>query len=157
MITEHGPQVLEYNVRLGDPETQAILPRMNSNLYPYLKACTDGTLDDLEPISWDSRPAACVVMASQGYPGHFETGKPISGLSAISRMPDVQVFHAGTRRADDKVVTNGGRVLGVVAVGPDLRYASKTAYAAVNKICWEGEFHRSDIGNRAVKRPRLVG
>jgi phosphoribosylamine--glycine ligase len=157
MITEHGPQVLEYNVRLGDPETQAILPRMNASLYPYLKACTDGTLDDLEPISWDSRAAACVVMASQGYPGHFETGKPISGLGAVSRMPDVQVFHAGTRRVDDKVVTNGGRVLGVVAVGPDLPYASKTAYAAVNKICWEGEYHRSDIGNRAVKRPRLTG
>ena len=151
MMTPGGPKVLEYNARFGDPETQAILVRMKSDLVPILMAVTDGTLDKME-IEWDPRPAVCVVMASPGYPGPYEKGKEITGLDAVKDMRDVIVFHAGTTYKDGKVVTNGGRVLGVTALGDDIGWARLHAYEAVRKIKFQGVQFRTDIGAKALKR-----
>jgi phosphoribosylamine--glycine ligase len=150
MITPAGPRVLEFNVRFGDPETQAILPRLRSDLLEVLLAVCEGTLDQVH-LEWDNRPAVCVVMASAGYPGPYQKGKVIEGLEQASAVEDVVVFHAGTTLADGKVVTNGGRVLGITGTGADISSARQRAYEAVSMIHFEGAYHRRDIACKALK------
>ncbi len=152
MITGGEPKALAFNARFGDPEAQPLLIRMHSDLLPVLEAVIDGRLHDVE-IEWSQEPAVCVVMASGGYPGVYKKGKVISGLRAASRLKDVVVFHAGTALAGEKVVTNGGRVLGVTAVGKDISEAIARAYRAVEKIRWDGVHYRTDIGKKALSRP----
>ncbi len=154
MLTNQGPRVLEYNARFGDPETQVILARLKSDLLELLLAVADERLSEFEDgaIQWDPRPAVCVVMCSGGYPGTFETGKPITGIEDADALPGVKVFHAGTRREGDRVVTDGGRVLGVTALGDDLAKAKANAYAAVKKITFIGAHYRTDIADKALKR-----
>jgi phosphoribosylamine--glycine ligase len=151
MIVDGKPHVLEFNVRLGDPEAQSLLPRCGSDLFPYLKACVDGDLSKMASMDWTLRHSVCVVMASGGYPNKFDTGKKISGLTDIPETQDVHVFHAGTKKEDDNIVTNGGRVLGVTALGSTVRDARDVAYASVSKISWDGEYHRKDIASSASK------
>ena len=151
MITSSGVGVLEFNCRFGDPETQAILPRIKSDLVPALEACVDGTLKD-EMIGWRSEPCVCVVMASGGYPGCYEKGKVIKGLKKAAALKDVIVFHAGTKLVDGRVLTSGGRVLGVTALGKDLKAAVKQAYLAVSKIEFDGAQYRTDIAAKALGR-----
>ena len=151
MVTDVGPKVLEYNARFGDPETQPLLMRMTSDLLAVLLATAEGKLDTAT-IEWDPRPAVCVVMASAGYPGPYEKGCVIEGLDQVADMPDVQVFHAGTAIKDGQCVTNGGRVLGVTALGEDIKAAQTRAYEAVAKIRFEGAQYRSDIGAKAIGR-----
>jgi phosphoribosylamine--glycine ligase len=148
MITAEGSRVLEFNCRFGDPETQAILPRLKSDLVPLLEAAIDGHLDRAT-IEWEKRPAVTVVMASGGYPGKYETGKKISGLESAA-SEDVQIFHAGTRRENGEVVTSGGRVLAVTALGETVAAARTRAYAAVSKIDFENCHYRRDIALSAV-------
>lgn len=150
MITGSGPQVLEFNVRWGDPETQPLLMRMKSDVVPVLLATADGTLDQVQ-VEWDERAALCVVMASGGYPGSYEKGKPIEGLDKAAKLKDVMVFHAGTTMSGGRIVTNGGRVLGVTALGETIAEAQRRAYEAAELIHWEGVQYRRDIGYRAVK------
>jgi phosphoribosylamine--glycine ligase len=145
MIKGTTARVLEFNCRFGDPETQAILPRMKSDLLPLLSAVADGDLGECE-IEWDERPSVTVVMASAGYPDKYETGKWISGLDKAARLSDVQIFHAGTRRVTNEVVTAGGRVLAVTALGTSLEAARTRAYDAVSRIDFEGCHYRRDIG-----------
>ena len=144
MMTAEGTRVLEFNCRFGDPETQAILPRLKTDLLELIDATIDGTLDELT-IEWDERPAVTVVLASGGYPGSYEQGKPISGLADCARLEDVHVFHAGTRRENGSVVTAGGRVLAVTALGDTVTHARERAYAAVSRISFEGCHYRRDI------------
>ncbi len=151
MITEQGPKVLEYNVRFGDPEAQPLLMRLECDLVDLLEAVVEGRLEDTE-IRWDPRPAVCVVMASGGYPGKYEKGKPILGLDEAAKLEDVQVFHAGTAARGDEIVTAGGRVLGVTALGQDVKGAIDRAYEAVDRISWEGVQFRRDIGAKALAR-----
>jgi phosphoribosylamine---glycine ligase len=151
MIKAGEPKALEFNARFGDPEAQPLLMRMDSDLLPILEAVVDRRLHEVE-IGWRSEPAVCVVMASAGYPGSYEKGKVISGLGAASRLRDVEVFHAGTSLEGGKVVTNGGRVLGVTALGKDIPDAIGRAYRAVEKIRWDGVHYRTDIGQKAVGR-----
>jgi phosphoribosylamine--glycine ligase len=151
MITPGGPRVLEFNVRFGDPETQPILMRLKSDLLQVMLAVCDGTLDEVT-LEWDPRPAVCVVMASGGYPDHYEKGKVITGLQEAENLRDVIVFHAGTAQKDNSVVTNGGRVLGVTATGSSIADAKKKAYEAVDKIKFEGVYFRRDIADKAIKR-----
>lgn len=151
MVTPQGIRVLEFNVRFGDPETQAVLMRLKSDLAQVLYACADGKLDELEPLEWDPRPAVCVVMAAEGYPGDYRKGQPIRGLDEAAALPDVKVFHAGTSLASDQVVTNGGRVLGVTALGDDISQAKLNAYRAVKAIRWEGAWCRKDISDKATR------
>jgi phosphoribosylamine--glycine ligase len=148
MITAGGPKVLEFNVRFGDPETQPVLPRLESDLVPALLACVEGRLEDAD-LAWDQRAAVCVVMASEGYPGSYETGREIHGLESVEALEDVIVFHAGTRSENERVLTAGGRVLGVTALGSDLKDAQARAYQAVEKISFEGAYYRTDIGSKA--------
>ncbi len=150
MIDEDGPKVLEFNVRMGDPETQPLLMRMKTDLVEVLMAATEGGLAGMT-LEWDERPSVCVVMASGGYPGEYEKGKVISGLDEACSLEDVVVFHAGTRLEGDRVVTSGGRVLGVTALGRDMGAAIGRAYEAVSKISWDGAHYRKDIGARALK------
>ncbi|NMC19954.1 MAG: phosphoribosylamine--glycine ligase, partial [Thermogutta sp.] len=152
MITPLGPKVLEYNVRFGDPECQPILMRLKSDLLEILNAAIDRRLDRIEPLEWDPRPAVCVVMASEGYPGDYRKGHVIRGLEEAARLPDVKVFHAGTRLRDGQVVTVGGRVLGVTALGENVAKAKLQAYAAVKRIRWEGAWCRKDIADKAIAR-----
>ncbi len=151
MMTDDGPRVLEFNVRFGDPETQPILARLKGDLVPVLKAIAEGNLQDAS-LEWDPRPAVCVVMASGGYPGRYEKGKVISGLEAAGALDDVVVFHAGTALKDGKVVTAGGRVLGVTARGGDVAAAIRRAYDAAKLIRFDGAHYRTDIGARALNR-----
>ena len=151
MITEDGPKVLEYNCRMGDPETQPLLMRLRSDLVPILLATTEGRLDEME-IEWDPTPAICVVMASGGYPVGYKTGYPIEGLDEVEEMEDVMVFHAGVRREGSQVVTAGGRVLGVTARGDTIRQARDLAYEAVGKIHFKDAHWRTDIGRKAIDR-----
>jgi phosphoribosylamine--glycine ligase len=151
MIKDGEPRVLEFNARFGDPEAQPLLMRMESDLFAILDAVVDRRLHEVE-IRWRPEPAVCVVMASGGYPGVHEKGKVISGLRAAARLKDVVVFHAGTALAGGKVVTNGGRVLGVTALGKDIPDAIARAYRAVEKIRWEGVQYRTDIGRKALGR-----
>ncbi len=151
MLTGAGPQVLEFNVRWGDPEAQPILMRMKSDLAPALMAAAGGTLKESQQIEWDPRPAVCVVMASGGYPGDYEKGKPISGLDEAAKLKDVMVFHAGTAVSEGRVVTSGGRVLGVTALGKTIAEARERAYDAIARIHFDGAQFRRDIGHRAIK------
>lgn len=144
MITSEGARVLEFNCRFGDPETQAILPRMKSDLLPLLEATIDGKIDNCT-IEWEERAAATVVLASGGYPGKYETGRPVSGLEEATKLNDVQVFHAGTRSANGEIVTAGGRVLAVTALGSTIEAARARAYEAVSAIHFEGCHYRRDI------------
>jgi phosphoribosylamine---glycine ligase len=146
ILTSGGPKVLEYNVRFGDPECQVLMMRFASDLVPYLKACSDGTLDQLEAPQWDRRPACCVVLASGGYPDKYAKGLPISGLDQITPSDDLQVFHAGTKEVNGVVVTAGGRVLTITALGETMGEARKRAYAAAALIDFEGKTMRTDIG-----------
>ncbi|MDP6525286.1 MAG: phosphoribosylamine--glycine ligase [Kiritimatiellia bacterium] len=151
MLTEAGMMVLEFNCRFGDPETQAVLPRLGSDLTPALQACVDGTLSE-EMVTW--KPDACVsvVMASGGYPGPYEKGKTIEGLDAAEELEGVVVFHAGTKEETGEVVTSGGRVLGVTALGRDLSTAVDAAYSAVAQIRFDQAQYRTDIAARALPR-----
>ncbi len=149
MLTENGPRVLEYNCRFGDPEAQPILMRLKSDLVPLLLATAQGRLDSVE-IEWDPRPAVCVVMASGGYPGTYDKGYQISGLEDIESSDDLQVFHAGTARKNGKLVTNGGRVLGVTALGDTIEQARDRAYEAVEQIQFEKRYFRRDIAAKAI-------
>ncbi len=152
MIKDGDVKVLEYNVRFGDPEAQPLFMRMESDLLPILEAVTEQRLKDVE-IRWRPEPAVCVVMTAGGYPGAHDTDKPITGLAAAARLKDVMVFHAGTARVDNTIVTKGGRVLGVTALGTDIPDAISRAYRAVEKIRWGGVHFRTDIGRKAVERP----
>lgn len=152
MITNQGPKVLEYNVRFGDPETQPLLMRLKTDLLEVLLATAEGRLDQLGPLEWDPRPAVCVVMASAGYPGSYQKGFPIRGLEEAAKLPDVKVFHAGTAIKDGQVVTTGGRVLGVTALGDTIAKAKLQAYTAVKAIRWEGAWCRKDISDKAFQR-----
>ena len=144
MITTEGARVLEFNCRFGDPETQAILPRMKSDLLPLLEATIDGQIDN-RTIEWDARACVAVVLASGGYPDKYETGKTISGLDETAKLPDVQIFHAGTKRVNGQIVTAGGRVLAIAALGSTIEAARSHAYEAVAKIHFEGCHYRRDI------------
>lgn len=149
MLTSQGPKVLEFNVRLGDPETQPVLMRLKSDLYEVLSAAADGRLKDLPDLEWDDRTAVCVVMASEGYPGEISTGHPIRGLAEADQLPDTKVFHAGTALQGENVINTGGRVLGVTALGADVSEAKKRAYEAVKCIRWQGAWCRKDISDKA--------
>jgi phosphoribosylamine--glycine ligase len=149
MIGKGGPKVLEFNVRFGDPETQAVLPRLKTDVVELMEATIDGTLDQVE-LEWDPRAAMCVVMASAGYPGSCAKGRIIHGIGDANAVPGVTVYHAGTAIEGGNLVTAGGRVLGVTALGDDLAAARDRAYEAVGKISWEGILYRKDIGHRAL-------
>jgi phosphoribosylamine--glycine ligase len=149
MITADGPKVLEFNARFGDPECQVLMPRLESDLLELMLATVDGRLHETQ-VRWDARAAACVVLAAAGYPGSYERGKVIEGLDERGECSGAVVFHAGTARRDSEWVTNGGRVLGVTALGEGVREAVKQAYRAVEGIRWEGVHFRRDIGHRAL-------
>jgi phosphoribosylamine--glycine ligase len=151
MIRDGQPKVLEFNARFGDPENQPIMMRMKGDAVPLLEACIDGNLEGMT-VDWDPRWAVCVVMASGGYPGGYEKNKVIKGLALVSQMRDVFVFHAGTAISGDDMVTNGGRVLGVTALGEDAKGAIDLSYSAVKEIQWDGVYYRSDIGKKALDR-----
>lgn len=150
IITNQGPKVLEYNVRFGDPECQPLLMRLKSDLLDIIEATVDGRLDEIQPLDWDPRPAVCVVMASEGYPGPYEKGFAIRGLDDAAAMQDVKVFHAGTAAHDGKVINTGGRVLGVTALGSSISAAKLQAYKAVQCIRWDGAWCRKDISDKAL-------
>ena len=156
MITDGGPQLLEYNVRFGDPECQVLLTRLKSDLFPALLATRDGRLDEIE-LDWDPRPAVTVVMAATGYPGAYEKGGAIGNLEAAGAGDDIVILHAGTRREGGAIVAAGGRVLSVTAVGATVAAARDQAYQAVDAIDWPGGFCRRDIGWRAVAREQGDG
>jgi len=151
MITKDGPMVLEFNVRFGDPETQAILPRLKSDLIDIMMACADGTLDKID-VKWDKSSCISVVCASKGYPDEYEKDKEIFGLDKAGKIKDVIVFHAGTKHDGGKTFTNGGRVLGVTSLGRDIKSAKANAYKAVDCVKFEGMQYRKDIGDKAIKR-----
>ncbi|MBI1375178.1 MAG: phosphoribosylamine--glycine ligase [Phycisphaera sp.] len=151
MLTPGGPKVLEYNCRFGDPECQPLMVRMKGDLLEIMLAVVDGTLDKVD-IDWDRRVACCVVMCSGGYPGDYEKGIEINGLDEAAKLDDVFIFHAGTKKSGDKVLTNGGRVLNIVALGKDLAEARDRANAACDMISFEGGFFRRDIGDRVLKK-----
>ncbi len=153
MLTAAGPQVLEFNCRFGDPEAQAVLVRLKSDLIDVVNACLDGKLDHVT-LEWDPRPAVCVVMASEGYPGKYAKGKVIEGLAEAEALPDVTVHHAGTQLIEDVVVTNGGRVLAVTAQADTLGSARDRAYEAVRLIRFDGAHYRRDIAYRALGAPK---
>ena len=146
MLTAKGPKVLEYNARFGDPETQVVLPRMKNDMVEVMEACIDGTLDQVE-LEFEDNAAVCVVLASQGYPVHYEKGYPISGLENFRNKKGYYVFHAGTKKDEQgRIVTNGGRVLGVTATGTDLKEARKNAYEATGWLHFDNQYMRHDIG-----------
>jgi len=156
MIAREGPKVIEFNCRFGDPECQAILPRLDGDLLTLLEAVA--TRRGLPAsLAWSPRASVCVVMASAGYPGTYPTGRPITGIETATSLRDVTVFHAGTARKDGALVTAGGRVLGVQASGDDVAAAVATAYAAVERIHFDGAHYRRDIGHRALRRPARAG
>jgi phosphoribosylamine--glycine ligase len=151
MIKDGAPKLIEYNVRFGDPEAQALMMRLKSDLLPALLATAEGRLGDMS-LEWHDEAALCVVMAAKGYPGPYHKGTEIRGLESAAADPDVEVFHAGTERDGDRVLATGGRVLGVTARAPDIAAAQAKAYAAVDEIDWPEGFCRRDIGWRAVRR-----
>jgi phosphoribosylamine--glycine ligase len=150
MITKNGIKVLEFNARFGDPETQPLMMRLQSDIVPLFEACIDGNLQN-QSVTWIPQSSVCVVMASEGYPGSYPKGKSISGLPDVSTQKNVMVFHSGTKTDNGNIVTNGGRVLGVTAMGDDIKSAIKQAYQAVDKINWDGAHFRTDIGKRAIE------
>ena len=145
MLTAEGPKVLEFNCRWGDPETQVLVRRLSSDLLPLLEATAGGTLAEVRP-EWDARVAVCVILASGGYPGSYEKGQVISGLDAAGELEGVKVFHAGAKAVDGQILTNGGRVLGVTALGSDLDEARRQGYLAADRIFFDGIQRRNDIG-----------
>lgn len=145
MLTEDGPKVLEYNARFGDPETQVVLPRMKNDIVDVFEACIDGTLDQID-LQFEDNAAVCVVLASDGYPEHYEKGYKITGFENFDGKDGYYVFHAGTRFDGEDIVTNGGRVLGVVAKGSDLKAARANAYEATKWIQFDNKYMRNDIG-----------
>jgi len=149
MITAEGPKLVEYNCRFGDPECQVLMPRLKSDLLTTLLAAREGRL---QPLDWSTDAALTVVMASKGYPGSYEKGHVITGLDEAAALPGITLFHAGTERRGADIVAVGGRVLNVTATGPTIAEAQARAYAAVNKIRWQGAFFRTDIGWRALNR-----
>ncbi len=149
MLTPGGPKVLEFNCRFGDPETQAVLARLDSDLLELFEAAVDGKLEEIE-TRWSPKPSVCVVMASAGYPGKYEIGCAISGLGGAAELEGVSVYHAGTKSGPGYVVTAGGRVLGVTALGDTVADAQQRAYAAVDRISFKGAYYRRDIGYRAI-------
>ena len=149
MLTKNGPKILEFNARFGDPETQVYLTRLENDLVELLDASASGTLANHE-LKWSPLASVCVVMASGGYPGNYAKDKPITGLDVANTLPQAKVFHAGTALKDGQIVTNGGRVLGVTALGKDLQAAQAAAYAAVDKICFDGAHFRHDIAAKAL-------
>ncbi len=156
MLTRTGPKVLEFNARFGDPETQVYLTRLENDLVELLLASCEETLGDVE-LKWSPMASVCVVMASGGYPGSYAKGKPIHGLKEAARLANTKVFHAGTAQAGDSVITHGGRVLGVTALGKDLRAARDAAYAAVERIQFEGAQFRRDISAKALGHGGAAG
>jgi len=159
MIDKDRIKVVEFNCRFGDPETQPLMMRIKNDIVPVMRAVAEGRLEKCR-LEFDPRPAVCVVMAAGGYPGSYDKGAQISGLANVRRMKDVVAFHAGTIQKDDEVVTAGGRVLGITALGDDISKAVSRAYKAVEKISWDKEYHRTDIGAKAIKRlstPPAVG
>ena len=151
MLTHAGPKVLEFNCRFGDPETQPLIMRLSSDLLEAMVATCRHQLDAVT-LTWDDRPAVCVVMASDGYPGSYEKGHPITGIDQGEALGDVKVFHAGTAIVDGRLVTNGGRVLGVTALGQTIAAAQKRAYEAVDKIHWQDCYCRRDIADKAINK-----
>lgn len=145
MLTEDGPKVLEYNARFGDPETQVVLPRMKNDIVDVFEACVDGTLDQID-LEFEDNAAVCVVLASEGYPVKYEKGFPIEGLEKFKDQDSYFVFHAGTKMEEGKIVTNGGRVLGVTATGATLKEARANAYEAAKWVTFDNKYCRSDIG-----------
>jgi phosphoribosylamine--glycine ligase len=145
MLTSEGPKVLEYNARFGDPEAQVVLPRMKNDIVDVMNACIDGKLEDID-LQFEDNAAVCVVLASEGYPEHYEKGKVITGFENFEGREGYYVFHAGTKFEGEQIVTNGGRVLGVTAKGADLKEARKNAYAATEWISFENKYMRNDIG-----------
>jgi phosphoribosylamine--glycine ligase len=159
ILTAAGPKVLEFNCRFGDPETQPLLMRLESDFYALIEAVVEGRLAEAD-VRWSPKPAVCVVMSSQGYPGSYNTGKVIEGLERAGGMADVQVFQAGTKRVGERTVTSGGRVLGVTALGADITDARLRAYAAAEAIQFEGAYFRRDIAaarDRGVRESRDRG
>ena len=152
MITADGPKVIEFNARFGDPETQVMLPRLDSDLLDLLEAAVDGKLDGAR-AQWSPRRAVSVVLAAGGYPGDYAKGKPIVGLDEVAKMPNITAFHAGTKIEDGRVVTNGGRVLNVTALGDTFAQAIDRSYGAIRSICWEGMQYRKDIAARVRSEP----
>ena len=150
MLTTNGPKVLEFNCRFGDPETQPIMMRLQSDLFEVMVAVVEGRLHKIQ-LQWDPRPAMCVVATSKGYPGKYPTGLPITGIEKADAMPDVKVFHSGTKSAEGKVVTDGGRVLAVTALGSTIREAQKRAYEAIAHVQFDGMHYRRDIGRQALR------
>jgi len=148
MLKDGEPYVLEYNVRMGDPECQPILMRMDSDLFEYLMGSVNGTLGNMQQISWKNKSAVCIVLASKGYPESYQKGDEIFGLEKVSN--DGLVFHAGTKMVDKKMTTNGGRVLGVTALGDTLELAIKNAYNIAGKISWKNKYMRTDIGKKGL-------
>ncbi|GLS24057.1 phosphoribosylamine--glycine ligase [Labrys miyagiensis] len=151
MITKDGPELIEYNVRFGDPETQVIMPRLRSDLLPALLASADGLLSTIS-LRWKPDTALCVVMATKGYPGSYPRGSEIRDLAKAASLDDVLVFHAGTRRSGDRILANGGRVLGITAIGKTVKEAQARAYEAVDLVDWPEGFCRRDIGWRAIRK-----
>ncbi len=145
MLTEDGPRVLEYNARFGDPEAQVVLPRMKNDIIEVFEACIDGTLDQVD-LQFEDNAAVCVVLASEGYPVKYEKGFAIKGLENFKDREGYYVFHAGTKKAEEGIVTNGGRVLGVTAKGKDLKDARANAYEAIRLVEFDNKYYRSDIG-----------
>ena len=145
MLTKEGPKVLEYNARFGDPEAQVILPRMKTDILDIMNACLDGTLNQIE-IEFEDNAAVCVVLASNGYPLEYEKNKLIQGLSHFENRSDLFCFHAGTLLRDGQIYSNGGRVLGITALGNDLVQARANAYMAVEQVQFENKYYRTDIG-----------
>ena len=154
MITNAGPKVLEFNARFGDPETQVLLMRMKSDLVPLLLSTVKNNIEEVE-IEWHDGVSVCVIMASKGYPDKYEKGLPVFGLEAVKSVTNVQVFHAGTAIKDGKVVTNGGRVLGVTILERDLGKAQKNVYEAIKKLSFDGAYYRKDIGTKAINKKNL--
>lgn len=149
MISDGKPYVLEFNCRFGDPEAQPILARLETDLFDVMRACVENRLNEVS-LKWKDNASICVVLASKGYPGDYEKGKVIKGLDKVNGMDDVVVFHAGTAPNNSGFITSGGRVLGVTALGRDIKAAIERAYSAVEKISWEGMHYRKDIGARAI-------
>jgi phosphoribosylamine---glycine ligase len=151
MVTKNGPKVLEFNTRFGDPETQPILMRLKTDIIDIIEHILEGKLDKIN-IEWDKRASVCIVLASKGYPGNYEKGQIISGLDDAAKLKDAYVFHAGTSNVNGKIVTSGGRVLGVTAMGDTIEQAITKAYSAVRMVKFDGMHYRSDIGKRALSR-----
>lgn len=151
MLTSQGPKVLEFNVRFGDPETQPLLLRLKSDLAELLTATADGRLGELAPLEWDARPAVCVVLAAEGYPGSYMKGKLIRGLDAAAEVADSKVFHAGTIARDREILSDGGRLVGVTALGDSIADAKRHAYEVVRKIRSLGAWSRHDIADKAIQ------